>query len=377
MTDTNLAHILHKLRLSSPLLQFLWKIKRWPVLSLSSAEADGILQAVHPMENTSALTERPRAFRPVTCELSVIIPTYNNAPYIKACVESVLHQGGQYATEIIVIDDGSTDRTAQQLACYAGVERVQIIHQENQGVSVARNRGIDAASGRYLMFLDGDDLLRPGVIEALMDCAVSHQAALVEGGYQIIDMDGKFIREYRPPAGRVTSADQLHGFIWMKVMERSLWERLQYPMGMIHQDSVMAQILREQIMLRGQTAWRIDQPVGQYRYNMSGITQSNASRPRSIDTVWITQILLADRHRLQLPMTQTYYEHLLDMALLSWRRTSGMPLQVRQAVFAKYSGWIAAEGKGFSSRKQEHRLLEQALLDRRFSFFELYGRLHD
>lgn len=86
---------------------------------------------------------------------SVIIPTYNRAAFVTLAVESVLRQTFKEC-EIIVVDDGSTDHTRESLEPYR--DRIRMIHQENQGVSAARNTGIRAARGEWIAFLDSDDV---------------------------------------------------------------------------------------------------------------------------------------------------------------------------------------------------------------------------
>jgi GT2 family glycosyltransferase len=90
--------------------------------------------------------------------VSVIIPTYNRAWIIKEAVDSVLVQDYK-DFELIVVDDGSTDNTSDVLAPYG--EDVRVLFQENKGVSAARNRGVTEASGRFVAFLDSDDLWLP------------------------------------------------------------------------------------------------------------------------------------------------------------------------------------------------------------------------
>ncbi|MCP9452157.1 MAG: glycosyltransferase family 2 protein [Nitrospira sp.] len=88
-------------------------------------------------------------------DVSVIIPTYNRAHLVAEAIESVLRQT-RPPREIIVVDDGSTDDTKQVLASFGN--RITAIHQDNKGVGGARNRALEAAQGRYLAFLDSDDL---------------------------------------------------------------------------------------------------------------------------------------------------------------------------------------------------------------------------
>ena len=89
--------------------------------------------------------------------ISVIVPVYNVEPYLTACVESVLRQ--TYSNlEVILLDDGSTDGSGRLCDGFAQKDaRVRAVHQQNSGVSAARNAGLDMAKGDYLYFLDGDD----------------------------------------------------------------------------------------------------------------------------------------------------------------------------------------------------------------------------
>lgn len=91
-----------------------------------------------------------------------VIPTYNMARYVADAVESALKQTVPFC-QIIVVDDGSTDDTASVLADFGSA--VLVLKQQNQGVSVARNCGADAAEGDYLVFLDADDILAPKKLE--------------------------------------------------------------------------------------------------------------------------------------------------------------------------------------------------------------------
>ncbi len=108
--------------------------------------------------------------------ISVIIPAYNAARHICLAVESVLAQDYP-AVEIIVVNDGSTDETLSVLAPYAG--RIHLINQPNRGVSAARNTGLQAASGKYLVFLDADDLFLPGKLELQTGYLENHPAVCV------------------------------------------------------------------------------------------------------------------------------------------------------------------------------------------------------
>ena len=113
---------------------------------------------------------------------SVIIPTYNAATFLEECLESVLCQTLK-SHEIIVIDDGSTDNTPDILKKYS--DAVTWVRQDNQGPSVARNSGLDVARGKYLCFLDADDLYNPNRLEALVGFLEDHP----ELGYAFSDLE--------------------------------------------------------------------------------------------------------------------------------------------------------------------------------------------
>ena len=100
---------------------------------------------------------------------SVIIPVYNVAQYLRPCVDSVLANDCSDC-EIILVDDGATDGVCPRLCDEIGVENpalIRVIHQENQGLGGARNTGLEAARGEYLLFLDSDDTIAPETLSVL------------------------------------------------------------------------------------------------------------------------------------------------------------------------------------------------------------------
>ena len=92
--------------------------------------------------------------------VSIVVPAYNAEDYIRKCVDSILAQSNQ-SLEVIVVDDGSTDSTLAELKAYSNDSRVRVIHQENQGVSSARNKALAVAKGEFVAFVDSDDVVHP------------------------------------------------------------------------------------------------------------------------------------------------------------------------------------------------------------------------
>ena len=102
--------------------------------------------------------------------VSFIVPVYKVAAYLPACVDSILAQQGT-SFEVILVDDGSPDNSGQVCDDYAEKDaRVRVIHQENAGVSAARNAGLDAARGQWVCFVDGDDWLAPDFLAVFCSC---------------------------------------------------------------------------------------------------------------------------------------------------------------------------------------------------------------
>lgn len=124
----------------------------------------------------------------MTEKISVIVPVYNAEPYLKRCLSSILGQSYEIL-EVILIDDGSMDRSGEVCEIYAKQDsRVHVIHQENQGPSSARNRGLDMAGGDWIIFVDSDDYIEPDMCSYLLQLAQRQDAdlaqcgAMVEGG---------------------------------------------------------------------------------------------------------------------------------------------------------------------------------------------------
>lgn len=108
--------------------------------------------------------------------ISIIVPVYQVREYVSGCIESLLTQ--TYTNlEILLVDDGSTDGSGEICDQYAGRDnRVWVVHQENQGLSAARNAGLDCAKGEYIAFVDSDDVVLPDFIETLYGLVRKYQA---------------------------------------------------------------------------------------------------------------------------------------------------------------------------------------------------------
>lgn len=168
--------------------------------------------------------------------VSIIVPVYNAERTIGRCVDSILAQ--QYADfELLLVDDGSRDTSGAICDAYAAQDaRVRVIHQENAGVSAARNAALDQARGVYLQFLDSDDWITPDATSSLVRAAETHRCDLVVSDfYRVvgdrvshkgdIDDDTLLSREEYATHMMENPADFYYGVLWNKLYRRSIVER--------------------------------------------------------------------------------------------------------------------------------------------------------
>ena len=179
--------------------------------------------------------------------VSVIIPAYNIADFVGRCINSVCAQSYS-ELEIIIIDDGSTDRTPEILDEFESRDsRIKVVHKKNEGVSVARNTGINLSLGEYIFFFDGDDFLETDTVETMVNLAKHTGSDAVIYGYhryldnQIVDTliprfekdvyEGTEIIEKIVPRYIGFSLDALNGFVnredgAMYVENPALWHMM-------------------------------------------------------------------------------------------------------------------------------------------------------
>lgn len=173
-------------------------------------------------------------------KISIIVPIYNLAPWLGRCVESILAQTCENL-EVILVDDGSGDDSLAIAREFARQDsRVKVIHQENAGVTAARLRGVEEATGEWIGFVDGDDELEPQMYARLLENAHSYGADISHCGYQRIDSGGNV--DYHYNTGRIHCQDHLTGLrdlleerlvgpgLWNKLYKRELFRGLREKM---------------------------------------------------------------------------------------------------------------------------------------------------
>ena len=186
--------------------------------------------------------------------ISIIIPVYNVASYIREALDSVIDQTYENL-EIIVIDDGSTDGSGQICDEYTTDPRVIVIHQKHQGVSNARNVGLDIANGEYIAFCDSDDAYHPDFIKRMLEtidiadvsvCRFESHKCLLGIGKVYGRFNGRSKGKPAPiaKAGSYDRVEALRAHInglintavWDKLYRKELWKDIRFPDGHIYED---------------------------------------------------------------------------------------------------------------------------------------------
>ena len=306
-------------------------------------------------------------------DLDIIVPAYNVVQYIRRCIDSVQTQKTKYRFRILAIDDGSTDDTGAVLDSIPGLT---VIHQENMGLSGARNTGLAHADAKYVMFLDSDDCLCPGAVEALLNAAEEHEAWITEGGYTEVYTNGKVIRRHKHKAGELDPLRDCEGYAWGKLIRRELFQQLDFPISYWYQDSIMRQLLLPLAKNNRKLVWGVQDSVVLYSQNPGGITKKSRGRGKSLDSLYVTLRLFDDRKQLGLPLTMEYYDYLLSMAVQTYSRTHLQSREVQQAIFTVYADFLQRNFPDWHTEDRRLACLEKALRSGDYGSYLAYCRLH-
>ena len=222
-------------------------------------------------------------------KVSIIVPAYNAEKTIGRCVESILNQ--TYTDfELIVMDDGSRDSTAQILDDYAAKDgRMKVVHKENSGVSDTRNQGLDLATGEYLQFLDADDWCPPDATRLFVRAIEDNEGCdlVIADFYRVIDdkmavkgdipEEKMFTREEYADIMMKNPADFYYGVLWNKLYRRSIVEEFEMRMD-VNLDWSEDFIFNMEYVLHAEGIYALKAPVYYYvKTEGSLVAQGGAS----------------------------------------------------------------------------------------------------
>ena len=186
--------------------------------------------------------------------ISVIATFFNVEAYAQECIESIIGQSYK-DLEIILVDDGSVDKSGMILDKYAAIDsRIVVVHEDNQGLSFARNTGMQMATGECYAFIDGDDAVKPNYIETMVSIMDTYDADMVGVGRFENVIENDSIRQYSPVdeisvyndfrdyicdtySGKTKNFLQSAIVVWGKLYRRIIWEGIIFPVGLVNEDS--------------------------------------------------------------------------------------------------------------------------------------------
>lgn len=223
--------------------------------------------------------------------VSVVLPVYNALGYLAEAVESVLRQTAG-DLELIIVDDGSTDRSGAVADDFAARDsRVKVIHSENRGLSAARNTGTDAATARWITFVDADDVLAPQALEWLLSAVAENPEADMIMGHATRRLPFE-APESKPRFHTREPEALLEDTLYQRGPLHSAWGKL-YRRQMLAQTRFTPGILYEDLdffyryCLQCRTAAVSDVPLYYYRPTPGSIT--NCWNPRRLDVLRVME----------------------------------------------------------------------------------------
>jgi glycosyltransferase involved in cell wall biosynthesis len=230
--------------------------------------------------------------------VSIIVPVFNAANYLQACLDSISRQDFPGAFEVILVDDCSSDTSADICRDWVQGQSRQtrlIEHERNRGVSVARNNGLEAAVGDRIIFVDADDLLPPGALSKLVEAAETTDADIVKGNNTIFDDVRDTAASYNVDKSEVIEGEailttlfehrKLRGHPWGKLFNRAKLGKTRFPEGVrVSEDLVFC----SDAFSRANSLLLLNETVYKYRRNESGSAAKKYQTGAYID--WLDSI---------------------------------------------------------------------------------------
>lgn len=220
--------------------------------------------------------------------ISIIVPVYNVEKYVKRCVESILAQTYK-EFELILVDDGSTDQSGELCDTFKTCDnRICVIHQENRGLSAARNRGLKEAGGEYITYIDSDDYVDASYLETLYQNAVTYQADVSVCDFCLVWENNKTksksngrcgVKQYTGrEAAREIVANNKRSMItaWGKLYHHTLRELLIYPEGKLHED----EFVTYKVLYQAKEVVECDMPLYYYLQREKSIMNDGYNKRR-------------------------------------------------------------------------------------------------
>jgi len=298
-------------------------------------------------------------------DLEIIVPVYNTEQFLEECLNSIFSQKTKFNYHVIAVNDGSTDSSPEILKRYDS-PLLTVVDQKNGGTAKARNAGIDASSGKYIMFVDSDDVLPENTVEVLLDRAFANDSDIVEGSADYFS-DGVFNRYYLHQDSDRTDFKAVNACIWGKVFSAKLFASFSFPDGFWYEDTADAFVL----FPMAQKVSTCSDVVYNYRINKNGMTAVTKKKPKALDTFWITEECVKEYVNRGYILDEYFVFYFTKQLIVNCQRLLGYPRDVQKAVFI-LSGSII---KQLNLEESDNRLLK-IIRKEYYNRYRLYCLLH-
>lgn len=228
--------------------------------------------------------------------VSIIVPVYNSAPYLNQNIESILNQSHR-ELEILYIDDGSQDDSGTILRKYAASDgRIRVIRQENHGVSHARNTGLNAATGRYITFVDADDHIESGYVEQLLEGIRREGADISCCGFMLhrpdrsIPVHGtgeKYIWGREEALEQLITGSVLEPGVWGKLFRAELLREVRFETGIRYNEDYLFNLM---VFPKAEKTVFQDLPLYNYVLHANSATTNPPVLKRAEDLVRVAEM---------------------------------------------------------------------------------------
>lgn len=268
-------------------------------------------------------------------DLSIIIPVYNVEKYLKDCLDSIIAQKTRYKYEVLIINDGSKDNSTLLLKQYKERDNLIIIEQNNMGISGARNTGLDNAIGKYIMFVDSDDILEETIVEKLISEAYKTNFDIVRCGHYSFTNSGitqKFLSSsINLNENKYDKIMYYSGYVWGAVYRRELWSEIRFPLNFWFEDMIMQFIIYRLC----QSFAYIPETLYGYRIdNENSFMNTCKCSIKSIDQLYIVKYLInLDKYMNINDERSLYLLILQELGLVLKYRTANLSDDIVQKVF--------------------------------------------
>ena len=305
-------------------------------------------------------------------DLHIIVPCYNVEKYVIKCLKSIFSQKTKYSFFVSIINDGSTDNTLPLIKNYLATlpakqqTYFELINQKNKGLSGARNTGLSHIRGKYIMFVDSDDLLSENAIDNLLSIAYNKKIEIVVGAHVNIDMRGEMLFKSKP---------RFHGFACGKIFKSEIFRNLKFPEGYWFEDTMIACYIYPKYKQK----YLIEDIVYQYRTNPNGIMSSSKRQIKSIDAFYLYTYLFDRMYKDKILYDLENIKTILNHIALAYTRTVHLQESIKKAGFILFVGILSSydffnNTKGIKGMPWKYRKMYQALSSNDFGTYAFLSK---